>query len=94
MAATSLHWFRDDLRLADNPALEAAVENGPTLCLYILDEGGARRPPGGASRWWLSRSLASLCASLAERGTELVVMRGDPAAILPRVAAQAKVDLV
>ncbi len=94
MAATSLHWFRDDLRLADNPALAAAVANGPTLCLYILDEGGARRAPGGASRWWLSRSLASLGASLAERGAELVVMRGDPAEILPRVAAQAKVDLV
>lgn len=94
MAPTSLHWFRDDLRLADNPALAAAVANGPTLCLYILDEGGARRPPGGASRWWLSRSLASLGASLAQRGGELVIMRGDPAAILPRVAAQAKVDLV
>jgi deoxyribodipyrimidine photo-lyase len=94
MSASSLHWFRDDLRLADNPALEAAVAHGPTLCLYILDEGGSRRPPGGASRWWLSRSLKSLGAALATRGGELVITRGDPAAILPRVAALAQIDLV
>jgi deoxyribodipyrimidine photo-lyase len=94
MTASSLHWFRDDLRLADNPALAAAVEHGPSLCLYILDEGGTRRPPGGASRWWLSRSLESLGAALAARGGELVIMRGDPAAILPRVAALARIDLV
>lgn len=94
MSAPSLHWFRDDLRLADNPALAAAVAHGPTLCLYILDEGGSRRPFGGASRWWLARSLAALGKALAARGGELIIMRGDPAAILPRVAALARIDLV
>ncbi|HEY5796119.1 MAG TPA: deoxyribodipyrimidine photo-lyase [Bosea sp. (in: a-proteobacteria)] len=94
MSAPSLHWFRDDLRLADNPALTASVEHGPTLCLYILDEPGSRRALGGSSRWWLSRSLAALAAAIASKGGELVLMRGDPAEILPRVVEAARVDLV
>ncbi len=73
MPASSLHWFRDDLRLADNPALSAAVAHGPTLFLYILDEGGTRRPLGGASCWWLSRSLATLSTALQSKGCELVL---------------------
>ena len=94
MTAASLHWFRDDLRLADNPALAAAVAHGPTLCLYILDEGSTRRPLGGASRWWLSRSLERLESALAEKGAGLVILRGDPEILLPRVAAIAKIDLI
>ena len=50
MSESALFWFRDDLRLADNPALAAAARAGPVLCLYILDEGGDRRPRGGAAR--------------------------------------------
>ena len=94
MSSTSLFWFREDLRLADNPALHAALAHGKTLCLYVFDEGGDRRPLGGASRWWLSRSLAALADDIAERGGELVIMRGDPATIIPEVASTAGVDLV
>lgn len=94
MPALSLHWFRDDLRLADNPALSAAVAHGPTLFIYILDEGGSRRPLGGATRWWLSRSLAALDFALKAKGCELVLMRGDPGALLPRVVETAEIDLV
>ena len=46
-------WFRQDLRLADNPALAFAARSGlPLVCLYVLDDetSGAWRP-GGASRW-------------------------------------------
>lgn len=94
MPSSSLHWFRDDLRLADNPALAAAAAHGPVLCLYILDEGGQRRALGGASRWWLSRSLAALAAEIESKGGELVLMRGDPAEVMPRVVEKSGVDLV
>ncbi len=94
MTGRTLHWFRNDLRLADNPALLAAVAGGPTLCLYILDTGPDRRPIGGASRWWLSRSLAALGEALARRHGRLVLMKGDPAELLPRVAAEAGIDRV
>jgi deoxyribodipyrimidine photo-lyase len=71
-------WFRQDLRLTDNPALAAAVASGrPIIPLYVLDETGA--PLGGASLWWLDKSLASLDASLQALGSRLILRRGDPA---------------
>ena len=94
MTDRTLHWFRNDLRLADNPGLIAAAEAGPVLCLYILDTGTDRRPLGGASRWWLSRSLAALGEALAAKGGRLVLMAGDPAVLLPRIVAEADIGLV
>lgn len=70
-------WFRQDLRLTDNPALAAAVASGrPIIPLYVLDETAA--PLGGASLWWLDKSLASLDASLRALGSRLILRRGDP----------------
>ncbi|MEY9953909.1 deoxyribodipyrimidine photo-lyase [Leifsonia sp. EB34] len=71
-------WFRDDLRLADNPALDAAARTGrPVVCVYVWDDRSAGlRAPGGAARWWLHHSLTSLDAGLRERGSRLVVLRG------------------
>ena len=58
-------WFRRDLRLADNPALCAAVASGcPVLPVYILDADAGEWNPGAASRWWLHHSLCSLNSSL------------------------------
>ncbi len=90
----ALHWFRDDLRLGDNPALAAAAAHGPVLCLYILDESPGRRRLGSAARWWLSRSLAALAGELDAKGGALVLMRGDPAEIVPFVARACMADLV
>ena len=69
-------WFRRDLRLADNPALCAAVAGGsPVLPLYIHDSGeGGEWRLGSASKWWLHHSLLSLSASL-DGG--LCVLSGD-----------------
>ena len=60
-------WFRQDLRLSDNPALLAASENNSkVLPIYILDDENARNwSMGSASRWWLHKSLESLDASLS-----------------------------
>ena len=53
-------WFRQDLRLADNPALHAAADSGqPIIPLFIRDTAGDWRP-GAASRYWLRHSLAAL----------------------------------
>ncbi|WP_417218350.1 cryptochrome/photolyase family protein [Arthrobacter sp.] len=74
---TSIMWFRDDLRLADNPALTAAVQDGSPVALYILDEESEGiRPHGAAARWWLHQALAGLRTALAETGIELVLRRG------------------
>ena len=72
-----LVWFRDDLRVDDNPALRAAAETGAqVLTLYCLDEE-AGRPPGGASRWWLHHALARLAEALEGLGVPLVLRSGD-----------------
>jgi deoxyribodipyrimidine photo-lyase len=75
---TTLIWFRQDLRLADNPALAAAAASGEAvipLYLFAPEEEGAWGP-GGASRWWLHQSLASLRESLREAGSDLCIRRG------------------
>ena len=61
----SICWFRQDLRLADNPALVAAAAHGRILPVFILDDdsAGADRM-GAASRWWLHHSLVDLNAAL------------------------------
>ena len=83
-------WFRQDLRLSDNPALAAAAKSGrPVLPLYILDEETPGDwTPGGAARWWLHHSLQALGESLAGLGAPLVLMRGRAEDILPRLATR------
>jgi len=84
MPAPVILWFREDLRLADNPALRAAADTGrPVIPVYIRDEAGAGRwPAGGASRWWLHRSLERLDAALRQRGSRLMLRSGDAATVL------------
>ncbi|OQW46262.1 MAG: deoxyribodipyrimidine photolyase [Proteobacteria bacterium SG_bin6] len=73
---TSIVWFRRDLRLADQAALAAAAE-GPVIPVYVLDdETPKHRKMGGASRWWLHHSLASLDQSLRALGSRLILRRG------------------
>ncbi|MBV9735322.1 MAG: deoxyribodipyrimidine photo-lyase [Acidisphaera sp.] len=76
---TSLLWFTRDLRLHDNPALQAALrEGGQVVALYVLDDATAGRwAPGGAHRWWLHQSLTALARDLCARGGALVLRRGD-----------------
>jgi deoxyribodipyrimidine photo-lyase len=73
-----LHWFRLDLRLADNPALSAAArQGGPVIPVFIWSpEEEGRWQPGAASRWWLHHSLTYLDASLREVGSRLIIRRG------------------
>jgi deoxyribodipyrimidine photo-lyase len=87
---TAIAWFRRDLRLADNPALAAALEGGRrVVAVYVHapDEEGAWRP-GAASRWWLDRSLRQLAAELERRGSGLIVRRGHTLPTLLAIARE------
>ena len=80
----SLNWFRQDLRLADNPALTAAAQDGAVIPVYILDDDHAGdHKMGGASRWWLHHALHALNDSLDGK---LVVLQGDPVTHLGALA--------
>ena len=84
-----LVWFRQDLRLFDNPALRAAGD-APVIALFILEDD-APWAPGGAGRWWLHHSLAALDKSLDRK---LVLKRGDAEAIIPALIRQTGADAI
>lgn len=71
-------WFRQDLRLSDNPALAAIDAGRPLIPLYVLDDETGRRS-GAAARWWLNKSLAALDGDLRARGSRLILRRGPAA---------------
>ncbi len=83
---TIIHWFRQDLRLSDNPALAEAAKLGIVLPVYIHDDEDAGADAlGGASRWWLHHSLHALNRQLEGK---LQVFSGRPLEILPQLAAR------
>ena len=77
-------WFRQDLRLEDNPALTAAAQRGgPVIPVYVYaPQEEAPWAPGGASRWWLHHSLEALSKYLRSVGSRLILRHGDILAAL------------
>ncbi|WP_300974188.1 deoxyribodipyrimidine photo-lyase [Sphingomonas sp. LHG3406-1] len=89
MSRPQLVWFRQDLRIADQPALRAAAERGPVVGLYVLDdETPGPWKLGGASRWWLHHSLAALARDLEALGTRLILRRGRSSRVVREVARE------
>lgn len=83
----SIIWFRRDLRLRDHPALAAALADGPAAPVFVIDEQLWGRS-GQRRRGYLAASLRSLHQDIAELGGPgLTVLRGDPAVVLPVMAA-------
>jgi deoxyribodipyrimidine photo-lyase len=90
MSTPSIHWFRLDLRLADNPALRAAARRGGAVVSVFVwaPEEEGDWPPGSASKWWLHQSLGRLDAGLREAGSRLVFRRGPTLAALRALARE------
>ncbi|MCC9620174.1 DNA photolyase family protein [Thalassospira sp. MA62] len=94
----AIMWFRSDLRLGDNPALLAAQKwaednNGSVLPVFILDDVISDQL-GGATRWWLERSLSALddalgrCATAKSSGDgahNLHLFKGDADVVLDKL---------
>ena len=80
----ALCWFHQDLRLGDNPVLDAAIASGDAVIpLYILDDGAAGDwAMGGASRWWLHHSLTDLSMAFERIGGKLTIQKGNALEIL------------
>ncbi len=84
MSENSVVWFRRDLRVRDQPTFLAAAEGSAgALALFVLDPK-LLDPAGPARRTFLYRSLRDLDAAL---GGKLLVVRGDPVDVVPRMAA-------
>jgi deoxyribodipyrimidine photo-lyase len=88
-------WLRQDLRLADNPALAWASRQGPIVPLYIIDDDKSNPfPPGAASKWWLHEALKSLTQNLKGYGVSLVIKRGDPEDVLRACLDETKAEAI
>jgi deoxyribodipyrimidine photo-lyase len=90
---TTLVWFRQDLRTADNPALSEAAARGKIVPVFVLeppDHSGETHPLGGASRWWLHHALKALKEELPG----LVLLRGSARHAIPEFAAKCDADAV
>jgi deoxyribodipyrimidine photo-lyase len=85
-----LFWHRRDLRLADNLGLAAAARATPTVTgVFVLDPGLLEAPDLAPARlWFLAESLRELEQRWRQAGSRLLVLRGDPALVLPALAQQ------
>jgi deoxyribodipyrimidine photo-lyase len=81
---SSVLWLRRDLRLRDHPALLAAADDAAVVPLFVIDPR-LWKPAGPPRRAWLIRSLRALDAAMDGR---LVIRTGDPAKVIPQVAAE------
>ncbi len=87
---TVIYWLRLDLRLDDNPALEAALKAGTVIPVYIHDpESEGTWKYGAASYWWMHQSLEKLSQSFESKGSRLIFRKGDSLAELKKVVDEA-----
>jgi deoxyribodipyrimidine photo-lyase len=95
LATLAIHWFRNDLRLADNTALAAAARSDRLAPLFVFDALLLAGGKQGARRVrFLHACLEKLAARLAQRGSRLWVRSGDPRAVVPALARELGADLV
>ncbi len=80
-------WLRRDLRLSDNPAIDAAVQaNRPIIFVFIHDE--TVEAMGAAARWRLGLSLNDIAVRIANKGGALILKTGEPLEVLKSLIAE------
>ncbi len=93
MHPTTLVWFRDDLRIADNPALHHASQQGQVIGVYLVSENQwEAHHVGSRRRSFVRESLRALGERLAALNIPLLSIPtptfDDAPATLLRVAGQ------
>ena len=91
-----IFWFRNDLRINDNAALEAAFQSGaPVLAVYIWDPDSFKSwVPGGASKVWLHHALKSLSEQLEKCGGRLLIRIGTTRSVLEDLISETGAEKV
>jgi deoxyribodipyrimidine photo-lyase len=92
MVMPVIYWFRNDLRLHDNPSLQRAIDTGlPVMSVFILDDVWRAQHPLGFSRTgafrqkFLQQSLQDLSLRIEKAGSRLWLFQGDSPAILRKI---------
>jgi deoxyribodipyrimidine photo-lyase len=89
----TLFWHRRDLRVADNRGLAAATSDGDAVAVFVFDDEVLAHGSDVRLRFMLD-SLAALREQYRERGSDLVVAHGDPAAVVPALASAVAAETV
>jgi deoxyribodipyrimidine photo-lyase len=91
-----LLWFRRDLRLDDNRALQAAAASDAAIIPVYIREPERRDTGalGAAQAWWLHHSLTALRESLRKRGSDLLLVSGEALPVLAALCERTGADTV
>ncbi len=82
MSQPVIVWFRQDLRLNDNPAFAAAIQSNAPIIPVFVDDTAYGRAAGTTSLWWRNTSLRALAGDLKTRGLTLIYRKGDGLALM------------
>ena len=83
----TLVWYRRDLRTQDHEPLAKACSRGSVIPVFVLDDALLFHPETAVARVeFLLHSLRALDARLRELGGRLLIERGRPEQVLPRLA--------
>lgn len=98
---TSIVWFTTDLRLTDNPVLTKAIkESDEVIPVYCFDDAHFATTPYGFQKTgsfraqFLLETISDLQVQLQEVGSQLILLRGNPAIEIPKLALAQHVDIV
>ncbi len=94
---TAIWWIRRDVRLHDNPALQAALAHGRVVPVFVVDPAllaGRSHRQATRRRAFLFGALESLDRDLRERGARLIVRHGPPLDVLAALSAETGADLI
>ncbi len=86
-----VHWFRQDLRLANNPSLEILAKKVDVIIpIYIIDP---KQRIGSVSKWWLEQSLKSLSIDIEKENGKLNIFAGNPLDIISSLIMDQNIEL-
>ena len=91
----NIFWFRRDLRLDDNTALNAALNNNSVIAVFIFDTNIVSKLPANDARInFIYNQLKKIDALLKSHGSSLLVLKGDPVNIFSQLIEQYNTDVV
>jgi deoxyribodipyrimidine photo-lyase len=90
----AIFWFRQDLRLEDNPGLYQACTNHSEIILLYIQDTPISELKKTAQSWWLHHSLQQLSQSLATHKLQLCLKKGNPEDIFKDILQQHQIDAV
>lgn len=94
---TALFWLRRDLRLSDNRGLaEATRRAGRVIPVFVFDTNILEDLDNPADRriTFIHESMREMQIALRDMDSDLVVLHGDPAKLIPQLAARTDAEAV